>query len=125
MRIALAVAAAGFLGAAARYGIDGWLFAGQGSFMPWGTLAVNLIGSWLLGLLVGSSLRLGLPRWLHEAAGTGFLGAFTTFSAFSMQMFTMLGAGQFYAAMLYAILSGGAGWLLAVWGLHMGRGKAA
>ena len=128
MRTALSVAAAGFLGAAARFGIDGWfagLAGGQGTFLPWATLAVNLSGSWLLGLLVGSAARLGLPPWLQEAAGTGFLGAFTTFSAFSIQMVAMFEAGNYSAAALYAALNGGAGWLLAAWGLRWGRGRRA
>jgi len=128
MRTALGVAAAGFLGAAARFGIDGWfadLAGGPGAFLPWSTLAVNLSGSWLLGLLLGSAARLGLPHWLQEAAGTGFLGAFTTFSAFGIQMYGMFEAGNYLAAMLYAVLSGGAGWLLAAWGLRLGRGRRA
>ena len=125
MKIVLAVAAAGFLGAAARFGIDILLPAGSGQFLPWATFAVNLSGSWLLGLLTGSALRLKLPDWLREAAGTGFLGAFTTFSAFSAQMLAMIRHEEYLAALVYGALSGGAGWLLAAWGLRTGRGKRA
>lgn len=125
MPVIFAVAAAGFLGAAARYGIGLVLPDGNGHSMPWATLAVNLAGSWLLGLLIGSASRLRLPAWLREAAGTGFLGAFTTFSAFSAQMANLIRHGEYGLAALYAALSAGAGWLLAAWGLSAGRGKAA
>jgi CrcB protein len=53
------------------------------------------------------------------------LGAFTTFSAFSIQTLTLLEHGAFLAAAIYAALSGGAGWLLAAWGLRAGRGRSA
>ncbi len=125
MHIVLGVAAAGFFGAVTRYGIGFLLPDGNGHNMPWATLFINLSGSWLLGLLIGSASRLRLPAWAREAAGTGFLGAFTTFSAFNAQLASLVQHGEYGVAALYAALSGGAGWLLAAWGLSAGRGGAA
>lgn len=121
MAVALGVAAAGFLGAAARYGIGFLLPDGGGTGMPWATLFVNLSGSLLLGLLIGRAARRPMPEWLREAAGTGFLGAYTTFSAFNAQLAGLVRHDAYGAAALYVLLSGGAGWLLAAAGLAWGR----
>ncbi|WP_108026810.1 fluoride efflux transporter FluC [Melghirimyces profundicolus] len=72
---ALWVAAGGFLGAISRYLLGRWLNRPDGQ-LPWGTLAANLTGSFLLGWMIGSGFS---DRWLLFA-GTGFMGAFTTFS---------------------------------------------
>jgi CrcB protein len=125
MRVVIGVAAAGFLGAASRYGIGSWMPDGGGTGMPWATLLINLAGSWLLGLLIGTALRRPLPLWFREAAGTGFLGAFTTFSAFNAQLAELVRHEQFGIAAAYVLLSAGAGWLLAASGLSLGRGKSA
>lgn len=123
MRIALGVAAAGFLGAASRYGIGYWIPDGNGHGMPWATLLVNLSGSFLLGLLLGAASRRPMPVWLREAAGTGFLGAYTTFSAFNGELAGLARNGHFGMAALYVLLSAGAGWQLASLGLAWGRGR--
>jgi fluoride exporter len=123
MAVALGVAAAGFLGAAARYGIGFLLPDGGGTGMPWATLFVNLSGSLLLGLLIGRAARLPMPEWLREAAGTGFLGAYTTFSAFNAQLAGLVLHDAYGVAALYVLLSGGAGWLLAAAGLAWGKGN--
>jgi len=126
MRIAIAVAAAGFLGAITRYEI-GFLFAdnGAGAF-PWATLLINLTGSLLLGLLLGRAARRPISPWLREAAGTGFLGAYTTFSAFNGQLWQLLQHNAYTSAAIYACVSGAGGWLLASVGLKLGgRGGAA
>lgn len=123
MRTMLIVAAAGFLGAGLRYAIGLALPDGSGDTMPWATLFVNLSGSLLLGLLTGVASRKRLPAWMLESAGTGFLGAFTTFSAFNAQWVSLLGNGHYTLAILYTVLSGGAGAMLAAAGLAWGRGK--
>lgn len=77
----LLVAAGGFFGAIARYGMSQWVGKRVQSVFPYGTLSVNLAGSFLLGLTVGSGLSTSVILLL----GTGFLGAFTTFSTFKLE----------------------------------------
>jgi fluoride exporter len=91
----LAVAAGGALGAVARYGSVRLLAAWLGPAFPYGTLAVNVLGSglagWLFVRLVGAGDAAGNLRALLIV---GFLGAFTTFSAFSVETLRLLDAGH-------------------------------
>lgn len=79
------VALAAALGAATRYVIDYALVARTGGHLPWGTLAVNLSGSFGLGLLVGLVLAGVVPDEHQITIGTGFLGAYTTFSTWMFE----------------------------------------
>lgn len=95
MTIWIAIAAGGALGALMRYGLGRWVQTATGMAFPAGTLAVNLIGSLLMGLLYA---------WLLERAAwgpeirmfllTGLLGGFTTFSAFSVETLMLLEEGM-------------------------------
>ena len=84
---ALLVALAGAVGALARYGIG--TSVGTRS-VPWATLGINLVGSFLLGALVKLAADRGWPDSTTLPLGVGFLGAFTTFSTFSVETQTML-----------------------------------
>ncbi len=84
---ALLVAAAGALGVLARHGIDQALGPGAA---PWSILGVNVAGSLALGVLVGA----GAGEQARAIAGVGFLGGFTTFSTFSLQVFAELDGGR-------------------------------
>ena len=83
------------LGALARWQLALWLNTG-GTWVPLGTLAANLIGGWLIGLLVGVFQALPHldPAW-RLALVTGFLGALTTFSTFSAETVQLLQAERF------------------------------
>lgn len=72
------VAIGGFFGAMARFKISGLL---NKRFFPWGTFLINVSGSFLLGLLIGADITGGWQLLL----GTGFMGAFTTFSTFHLE----------------------------------------
>ena len=77
----LGIALAGAAGALARYGLSGLMHRFLGAAFPWGTLAVNLVGCFLLGLLLEVSRQSGwVSPGFRTIAGIGFLGAFTTFS---------------------------------------------
>ena len=96
----LFIAIGGAGGALSRYGV-GRAMARFGVEFPWGTLCVNLVGSFLIGLLAG--VQLGISdsprmRLLMALAITGFLGAFTTFSAFSMESVSLVRREQFVLA---------------------------
>lgn len=96
----IAVAAGGAMGSVARYGV-GNLARSLAPAWPWGTLAVNVLGSFLIGLLfawfaarpASDALRLGLI--------TGVLGGFTTFSTFSIETLELLRAGWTASALIY------------------------
>lgn len=80
------ICAAGALGTGARYLISGWALAVLGAGFPYGTLAVNVIGSFLIGLVmqVGLATPLLSPA-VRMTLTTGFLGGFTTYSSFNYE----------------------------------------
>lgn len=94
MRYALVVSG-GALGALARYVVDGWVASRVGPEFPFGTLVVNLSGSFLLGLLAVATLeRSLLPGEWRIFLGIGLLSAYTTFSTWQYESFRLLEAGQ-------------------------------
>lgn len=104
----LAVAAGGALGALAR-----WLLAGAVQSravaaaaphapLPWGTLAVNVLGALLVGALAGSGIGSARPAAWRLFLVTGFAGGFTTYSAFNHELIELLQAGAWPRAALYA-----------------------
>ncbi len=84
----------GAVGAPARYLIDRFVQRHHDSVFPWGTLTVNLAGSFVLGLLLGAGPTLGLPHEVTVLAGTGFCGALTTFSTFGFETVRLLEEGS-------------------------------
>ena len=114
---ALLVGAGGFMGSIARYlgviSIDKRL----NSIFPYGTLAVNLLGSLLLGFILASVVKktgIANDQW-RLFIGTGFCGGFTTFSAFAFENLNLL-EQKFPGSALVYILMSVAGGILAVWG---------
>lgn len=103
----LALAGAAALGAATRYTADVLISSRFGARLPWGTLLVNLIGCVLLGLLTGAGLHHGLGAGPRRILGTGFCGALTTFSTFSVETLQLAGNGRYG----YLTLSVGGGLL--------------
>jgi len=111
----LALAGAAALGAASRYAADRLMASRFGARLPWGTLLVNLAGCLLLGLLTGAGLHHGLGAAPRRILGTGFCGALTTFSAFSVETLRLAGAGRY----AYLALSVGGGLFAAAGGLWL------
>lgn len=105
--ITLYIGLGGALGAVARAWTTGIVMHRFGTDMPYGTLAVNSIGALLIGMVSAWLLRdIGEMRESVQALIiTGFLGGFTTFSAFSLQLFTMLHRGDWLQAVGYGALS--------------------
>lgn len=97
------VALGGAAGAVARYGISGWVYQRFSDTFPWGTLAVNVLGSLLLGVVLGWFEGSVLSPELRRAVTVGFLGAFTTFSTFAYESVALVQAGEWLRAGGYVV----------------------
>jgi len=120
--IAVGIAVAGALGALARYGLDGLISRRAPASFPWGTFAINITGSFLLGLLfVVMTERFRPDPWLRSAVTIGFLGAYTTFSTLSLETYRLAedGAWGLAAANVVGTLAAGLGAVYA--GVVIGR----
>ncbi|MEO6398368.1 MAG: fluoride efflux transporter CrcB [Tepidiformaceae bacterium] len=121
MRLALVIVGGG-LGSGARYLIGLWAVSQAGTAFPWGTLAVNLSGSFLIGLiatLADESGSTGPNTRLFLVAGV--LGGFTTFSAFSLESWRLFDQGDSIRALLYVVGSVGLGLAGAIGGVALAR----
>ncbi len=102
----LAVGAGGALGAMARYAVSAQALHMMGPNFPWGTLFVNVLGSFLIGVLVEAlALKINITPELRLLLVTGFLGGFTTFSAFSLDAVNMAQRGDLSNAAVYVVAS--------------------
>ncbi len=100
----LALGLAGALGAMARFGLNYWMMQWFGREFPWGIFSINILGSFLIGFLgVFLLSKLHWDEPLRIVVLTGFLGAFTTFSAFSIDALTLLERGTWLLAMFYIV----------------------
>lgn len=95
----------GAIGAGARHLVGYALLARLGPGFPWWTLAVNIIGSLLMGVLIGLFARNGASDTARLFLSVGLLGGFTTFSSFSMEFWLLLERGQSVEAAAYVFSS--------------------
>jgi fluoride exporter len=116
----LVVAAGGMVGAPARYLLDQAVTRRAGSGLPWGTLAINLSGSLLLGFLTGLTLAGHLPPAAKALLGTGFCGAYTTYSTFTFETVRLVENGRYLGAAGNVLVSVLAGLAAAAAGLAVG-----
>ena len=122
MPTALAIAVAGAFGALARYGLDGWISRRAPTSFPWGTFAINVTGSFLLGLaFVLMTERFRPDPWLRSAVTIGFLGAYTTFSTFSLETYRLIEDGSYGLAFANVVGSVAAGLTAVYAGVVLGR----
>ena len=112
----LLVAVAGLLGVLARYGLSRMTLHTEA--LVWTTVGINIVGSFLLGLLAAEHW---FSRDVREAIGVGFLGGFTTFSTFSVQVVLEVDAGRPWRAGAYVALSVVGGIAAAAAGYALGR----
>ena len=104
MKAILIVGLGSFLGGSFRYLIS-LLLQNKLQVFPWNTFAVNLAGCFLIGLVYGMADRNGMSDSMKLFLGTGLLGGFTTFSAFSMESLRLLQLNLFTNAILYILCS--------------------
>jgi CrcB protein len=107
------------VGAPARYVVDRVVTDATGGRFPWGTGLINVSGSFLLGLLTGLVLYHGLSSDARLVLGTGFCGAYTTFSTFTFETVRLAERGQTRAAVLNVVVSTGTGLAAAAAGLAL------
>lgn len=106
MKQVLIIGLGGFLGTIARFGISKLNLYWQFLSIPIGTLAVNVLGSFLIGFFIGLSQKGGLVNTnLQLFLTVGICGGFTTFSTFSNENLQLLQNGQIFTALSYTVLS--------------------
>jgi CrcB protein len=109
---------AGVLGALLRYSLGKVVSRKLGTSFPWGTWIINVSGSLLLGMLYGGHQAGSLPDAMWVVWGTGFCGAYTTFSTFGYETLTLMGQQRYARAILYVVSSvvvGVLGCMAGVW----------
>lgn len=114
----LAVGLGSAVGGTARWLASEALAGGAGAGFPWGTLFVNVTGSWLIGLYAALTVpggRIAAGPLQRHFVMTGICGGYTTFSVFSLETVRFLEGGRIGLAGLYLGASV-VGWLAAVWG---------
>jgi len=119
MQMLIAIAAGGSLGALSRHFMAGAITRTLGIGFPYGTFAVNVLGSFLMGLLVTAlASRFGASQELRGFLTVGFLGSFTTFSTYSLETVLLIERGEWPMAALYAfgsLVLGIAGLVVGIW----------
>jgi CrcB protein len=123
MRTVVAVGVAGFLGAIARYGLEGLVSSRYGGSFPWGTLVVNVSGSLIIGFLFAVVIegRVIVVPWMRTAMTVGFVGAYTTFSTLTLETFRLVEEGSFGLASANALGSLAIGLIAVYVGVVLGR----
>ncbi|MDD9909746.1 MAG: fluoride efflux transporter CrcB [Ahrensia sp.] len=111
----------GGLGAAGRHYVSAFALRQFGPAFPYGTLAVNVAGSLVMGLFIGWLVQRGGDISLRLFFATGVLGGFTTFSAFSLDFANLWQRGEMVAASLYVLSSVGASLVAVFVGLALAR----
>jgi len=122
MREVVIIALSGALGSVSRYLVSGWAYRIFGERFAYGTIAVNIIGCFALGVAMEMSLVTDLlPRTLRLAVTIGFLGAFTTYSTFGYETYQYMENGAWWPVLLNVVGHVVFG-IAAVWaGLVLGR----
>jgi fluoride exporter len=100
--IGIGLVVAGAIGAPARYLVDSFVQDRTVGDLPWGTFVINMTGSLLLGLITGAALYHAFPSTPKIWLGTGFCGAYTTFSTFTFETIRLLEEGEVANALRYA-----------------------
>ena len=118
----LLIGIGGFIGAIARFYVTKFGNSMLGEKIPFGTVLVNILGSFILGLVVTLSVeKMVISEDMKLMMGTGFLGAFTTFSTFSVETVYLLEARSYAPAFTYMALNIFVGITFAFLGILMAR----
>ncbi len=116
------IALGGAAGAVARYLVDGWVVDRTGGLFPWGTMAVNVSGAFVLGLAYALAVESAvLPAWTRGPFMIGFIGAYTTFSPLMLESWRLSEDGAVLLAIVNLAGSAALGLVALVAGLAIGR----
>jgi CrcB protein len=116
------VALGGALGSVLRFFVGTWFLQRVGPGFPWGTFAVNVTGSFALGVLLQlAQTRIGLHPYVRVFVGVGVLGGYTTFSTFAFETLALSGEAFSFASVWYGLGSVLAGVLAAYLGVVLTR----
>lgn len=122
MQTVLLIGLGGFAGSVARYLVDARVTAWTGGSLPWGTFAVNMTGSFLLGLLFALiTERAALPASFRGPLMIGVIGSYTTFSTLTLESWRMIEDGAWWVASANLAGSIVAGVVAIVAGIALGR----
>jgi len=121
MKEALWVGLGGFVGANARYFLGLWVATRFGTTFPYGTFIINITGSFILGLIMGTLEGHVLSPVVRLSAGIGFVGAYTTFSTWTYETLRLIENGSVLLGTVNIVGSLLVGLLAAVGGLATGR----
>ncbi|KZS52139.1 fluoride efflux transporter CrcB [Rhizobium anhuiense] len=122
---ALLVAVGGAIGSLLRYYVGQWALRLMGPGFPWGTLAVNVVGCFVIGVFAELIARkFNASVELRLLLITGFLGGFTTFSAFSLDAISLFERGEAVAGGIYIVASVGLSMAAVIAGLAVMRALA-
>ncbi|HKZ15956.1 MAG TPA: fluoride efflux transporter CrcB [Geobacteraceae bacterium] len=106
MAIVLSIALFGAMGCLSRYFVSSWVYGVLGRSFPYGTFVVNILGAFIIGLIMEFGMRSTLiPPTIRVGMTIGFLGGLTTFSTFSYETFRLLEDGEFLIAFGNVLLS--------------------
>ncbi len=115
----LSIAAGGALGSMARYATGVYIGRWLGTSFPWGTLVINIVGSFLIGAFAeGFALRWDVSQTTRVFLVVGICGGYTTFSTFSLDIVTLINRGALLAAAAYIVASVALGVAALYGGLH-------
>jgi CrcB protein len=121
MQQVLLIAVGGSLGAIARYGLSTFVYHVSNGTFPWGTLLINLTGCFLIGVFVEFFDTAIIPSEWRSFVTIGFIGAYTTFSTYSLETVSLLREGEFRLASMNIIASNLLGIALVVIGIYFSR----
>jgi len=122
MQMLVAIAAGGAVGAVSRHFVAGAVFRAFGPGFPYGTFAVNILGSLLMGVFIAAfALKFETSQELRGFLTVGLLGSFTTFSTYSMETVLLIERGDWTGAGLYAFGSLALGILGLLAGMWLGK----
>lgn len=121
MQNILSIALGGIAGALCRYFLAGAINNATGAGFPWGTMIINLTGSFIIGVLAEVFDILIVPSFARPLLMIGFLGAYTTFSTFSLETVKLFQDGEIRYAVLNILISNIGGILLVITGIVSAR----
>jgi CrcB protein len=122
MKMILSIALGGAFGAVSRHYVAGYITRLLGNGFPYGIFVVNILGSFLMGLLVAVlASRFMVTSEVRALIAVGFLGSFTTFSTYSLEIYLLFERGQWQSACLYAFASLALGVIGLLLGIGLGR----